>query len=177
MPHGNQTVDTEVAVMRDVKRRSPIGWIGRLLVIPSVGVSLAGCASVTSDVDAYYRQMAVNYQEAIDKAKLDEVTLQKRSRVMAVTGDQRNQGKSQRELARIRKWEDHCEWEKERFEKAAKWMESHFKIDEQAVQASLDTARRFNAAGLNSPGDTKGLGIKESPDEASAPGTVKDSGE
>ena len=50
---------------------------------------------MTQDVDAYYRQMAINFQEAADKAKLDEVALENESRVLGVTGDQSRYRKAQ----------------------------------------------------------------------------------
>ena len=41
-----------------------------------LALSPAGCASMSQDVDAYYRQMAFNYKEAQEKAKMDAVTLE-----------------------------------------------------------------------------------------------------
>jgi hypothetical protein len=120
----------EVAVMRNGTRSVRAGRVWRRWVVASLGFPLTGCAGMTQSVDAYYRQMAVNYQEAIDKAKLDETSLENQSRVLLTTGDQSKYHKTQRELASIRSWEKHCAWEKERFDKAAKWMESHFHIED-----------------------------------------------
>ena len=92
------------------------------------GPCFAGCAAMSQDVDAYYRQMAFNFQEAADKAKLDEVALENESRVLGVTGDQSRYRKAQKQLARIKAWEEHCAKEKLRFEKAAEWMETHLKV-------------------------------------------------
>ena len=55
-----------------------------LLVLAS---SLAGCASMSQDVDAYYRQMAFNYKEAAEKAQAGRVTLENETKVLATTGD------------------------------------------------------------------------------------------
>ena len=49
--------------------------------------SLAGCASVSQDVDAYYRQMAYNYKEAEEKARMEAITLENETKVLATTGD------------------------------------------------------------------------------------------
>jgi hypothetical protein len=59
MPRGNRTADREVAVMRFVQARLRGAWIWRGYVIPAVGLFLAGCAAVTKDVDAYYRQIGL----------------------------------------------------------------------------------------------------------------------
>jgi hypothetical protein len=122
--------------MRYGKGRLHGGRVWRRLGILSLGISVTGCAAVSQDVDAYYRQMAINYQEAIDKAKLDETSLENQSRVMLTTGDQSKYRKAQRELGHIRSWEEHCAWEKKRFEKAAKWMENHFDIPKKAADES-----------------------------------------
>ena len=83
---------------------------------------------MTQDVDLYYRQMAINYQEAVNSAKLDEKSLQNQLRVLGVTGDQSKYFKAQRKLEKLRAWEEKCAKEQKRFEKAAEWMESHFDI-------------------------------------------------
>ena len=70
----------------------------RLLVLLMFAPCFSGCAAMTQDVDAYYRQMAFNFQEAADKAKLDEVALENESRVLGVTGDQSRYRKAQKQL-------------------------------------------------------------------------------
>ena len=45
--------------MRFVQARLRGAWIWRGYVIPAVGLFLAGCAAVTKDVDAYYRQIGL----------------------------------------------------------------------------------------------------------------------
>jgi hypothetical protein len=90
--------------------------------------SFAGCASVSQDVDAYYRQMAYNYNEAREKAKMDALSLESQSKVLATTGDFGKYRKSQRELERIKAWEAKCEKQANRFKKAAEWTEEHFHV-------------------------------------------------
>src|SRR5262249_15204807 len=133
MPQGNRAADREVAVMRFVQARVRGARIWRGFVIPAVGLLLTGCAAVTKDVDAYYRQMAINYGEAIEKAKLDEASLRSRAQVLGMTGEPRAARNAQRELRRIESWEEHCSREKQRFEKAARWMETHFDAVGKAV--------------------------------------------
>jgi hypothetical protein len=91
----------------------------------SSGIALGGCAAMTQDVDAYYRQMAVNYKEALDDAKLEETRLEKKAQVYAVTKDKKELRRTERELERVRSFEERCAREHQRFDKAAKWMETH----------------------------------------------------
>ena len=120
----------EVAVMGRISVPTrPWAWARtRLLGLLMAGPWLAGCAAVTQDVRDYYRQMADNYQEARDKAKLDEARLENVSRMLAATGDTAKYRRNQRRLERIRSWESRCAKQEERFEKAAVWMESHFDL-------------------------------------------------
>jgi hypothetical protein len=57
MPQGNRAADREVAVMRFVQARWRGARILRGFMIAAVGHLLTGCAAVTKDVDAYYRQI------------------------------------------------------------------------------------------------------------------------
>jgi outer membrane murein-binding lipoprotein Lpp len=93
----------------------------------------AGCASMAEDVDAYYRQMAYNYREAGEKAKMDELSLESESKVLAATGDFRQRKRTVRELDKVKSWETKCEKEAGRFEKAAKWTEAHFHLSRPAI--------------------------------------------
>jgi acyl-[acyl carrier protein]--UDP-N-acetylglucosamine O-acyltransferase len=111
--------------MRSVKGRVRPSGTWRFVVMVSSGVLLGGCAAVTQDVDAYYRQMAVNYKEAIDDAKVEELKLEKKAQIYAVTKDQKELRRTERTLARVRSIEERYTREQERFDKAAKWMESH----------------------------------------------------
>jgi hypothetical protein len=91
-------------------------------------LGITGCASVSQDVDAYYRQMAYNYREAQDKAKVDELSLDNEAKVLAATGDFRRHKKVQRELDKVKAWDAKCEKQAARFEKAAVWTEAHFHL-------------------------------------------------
>ena len=93
----------------------------------------AGCMSMSQDVDAYYRQMAFNYKEAQEKAKMDTVTLENETKVLATTGDFSNLKKTQRRLDRVKAWEEKCEKEAKRFEKAAEWTEAHFHLEKPKI--------------------------------------------
>jgi hypothetical protein len=121
----------EVVVMSDERKRSgaysQAGWA--LLVLGATLLGAAGCASMSQDVDAYYRQMAFNYKEAAEKAKVEAVTLENETKVLATTGDFSNLKKSQRKLSRIKAWEEKCNKEADRFEKAAEWTEARFHIE------------------------------------------------
>jgi hypothetical protein len=138
---GVQTDDMEVAVMKGPMDRARAGSIARRMAALCLGIPLAGCATMTQDVDAYYRQMAVNYQEAAEQAKLDETKLDHQAQVLAVTGDKQKLQKSQRILAKIRKSEEDYARQQKRFEKAADWMESHFRIDKEAVAALVGSSK------------------------------------
>jgi hypothetical protein len=89
---------------------------------------LAGCAAVSQDVDAYYRQMAYNYNEAKEKAKLDALTLEGQAKALAATGDYGKYRRTHRELERVKTWEARCEKQANRFKKAAEWTEEHFQV-------------------------------------------------
>ncbi len=102
--------------------------LARMFVRPiaaiALGISLSGCASYSQSVDAYYRQMASNYADALKEAKIREIAVEKQAKVLAATGDSRYH-KYERELKSLRKWQEHCAREQQRFEKAATWMEAH----------------------------------------------------
>jgi hypothetical protein len=106
------------------RRRARLRWAGILFL----GPGFAGCAAIGRDVDAYYRQMAINYHGAAEAAKTDEVSLKNQLRVLGTTGDQSGYLKTQRKLERLQAWEEKCAKEEVRFQKAAEWMESHFDI-------------------------------------------------
>jgi hypothetical protein len=109
--------------------RNPRAWmLPRLLGLLLAAPCLAGCASVSQDVDAYYRQMAYNYNEAKEKAKLDALSLESQSKALAVTGDSGKYRSTQRELDRVKAWETKCEKQANRFKKAAEWTEGHFHV-------------------------------------------------
>src|SRR5262249_24850326 len=91
---------------------------------------LAGCAAVSQDVDAYYRQMATNYKEARDKARVEAASLRNVSGMLLATGDTAGYQKNQHRLARIESWKTRCARQEERVQKAAAWMETHFDLRE-----------------------------------------------
>jgi hypothetical protein len=94
---------------------------------------LTGCAAVSQDVDAYYRQMAYNYRVAEEQAKLDARTLESESKALAAIGEYGKYRRRQREAERIKSWEAKCEREANRFQKAAEWTEAHFRLDKPPI--------------------------------------------
>jgi hypothetical protein len=122
-----------------------------------LAIGPAGCASVSQDVDAYYRQMAYNYKEAEEKAKLEAVTLENESKVLATTGEYHKLKRAQRQLNRIKAWEEKCDKEAKRFEKAAEWTEAHFHLQKPAIPdtppgtEAAEDASVLKAAGAKDP--------------------------
>jgi uncharacterized protein (DUF1800 family) len=104
-----------------------------LPLLAVIAVAMAGCASVTEDVDAYYRQMAYNYKEAEEKAKMDELSLESQAKALAATGQFKRQKRVQRELDRVKAWEAKCDKQAGRFEKAAEWTEARFHLTRPAI--------------------------------------------
>ena len=128
-------------------------WPG-LPLLAVIAVAMAGCASMTQDVDAYYRQMAYNYKEAEEKAKMDELSLESQAKVLATTGEFKRQKRVQRELDRVKAWEEKCEKQAGRFEKAAEWTEAHFHLeppcDSRRSARHREVGRRVRAPGIRS---------------------------
>ncbi len=94
-----------------------------------MALGMAGCASMTEDVDAYYRQMAYNYRESREKAKMDELSLDERDEGAGGDGrDSTGTSEPKRELERVKAWEEKCEKQAARFEKAAEWTEARFHL-------------------------------------------------
>jgi hypothetical protein len=112
--------------------------------------SMAGCASMSQDVDLYYRQMEFNYKEAQERAKKQEVALQRQASVMAASGDEHQLKRTQKELDRIKAWEAKCAKEEKRFEKAAKWTEDHFHMERPPI-AGEKAGPRPDDEGVSSP--------------------------
>ncbi len=90
-----------------------------LLSVTTAALLVSGCASIVKDVHLYYQQMAVNYKEAAEKAKLDAVILERNSGTLLQNGDPHKYNRSQRELARLKNWQEYCLKQSERFQKAA----------------------------------------------------------
>jgi hypothetical protein len=135
----------EVAVMKGPMDRARAGSIARRMAALCLGIPLAGCASMTQEVDAYYRQQAVYYKEGVEQAKLDETKMEHQAQVLATTGDKKMLQKCERVLAKIRKSEVDYAHQQERFEKAAEWMESHFHINKEAVASLVGTSKGADA--------------------------------
>jgi hypothetical protein len=125
-----------------------------LLALP---LGTVGCASVSQDVDAYYRQMAYNYKEAQEKAKTDVVSLENESKVLSTTGDFHHLKRTQRELGRVKAWEEKCGKQAARFEKAAEWTEAHFHLkkppipDKPPGYGASEDASVLQASGVKEP--------------------------
>jgi hypothetical protein len=122
-----------------------------------IAAGIAGCASMTQDVDAYYRQMAYNYREAGQKAKMDEMSLDSQAKVLASTGQFKQHKRVERELDRVKSWEAKCDKQAERFQKAAEWTEARFHLTRPSipdgppsVQKSADEAV-LQASGTKTP--------------------------
>lgn len=78
-----------------------------------------GCAAMVQDVHLYYQQMAINYKEAEEKAKLDAVSLERESASLLQGGELHKYNRAQRELARVKNWQEYCSRQQVRFQKAA----------------------------------------------------------
>jgi hypothetical protein len=120
----------EVVVMSQTlpSNHARLSMLRHLLGLFVAAPWLAGCASVSQDVDAYYRQMAYNYNEAKEKAKMDALTLEGQSKALASSGDFTRYRRTQRELDRVKSWETRCEKQANRFKKAAEWTEGHLHV-------------------------------------------------
>lgn len=90
-----------------------------MLAISALTFCLQGCAAMIQDVHLYYQQMAINYKEAEEKAKLDAVTLERQSGSLLQGGELHKYNRTQKELAKIKNWQGYCARQHERFEKAA----------------------------------------------------------
>jgi hypothetical protein len=60
-----------------------------------------------------------NDKEAEEKAKLDAVTLERQSGSLLQGGELHKYNRTQKELAKIKNWQEYCARQHERFEKAA----------------------------------------------------------
>jgi hypothetical protein len=120
-------------------------------------VGMTGCASMTQEADEYYRQMAYNWRESQEKAKVDELSLKSEAEVLAATGDFRRHKRVQRELDRVKSWDAKCEKQAARFEKAAVWTEAHFHLTRPPIPDGPPSTRGpedaavLQASGAKSP--------------------------
>ena len=92
----------------------------RLLLLLVLSFCLSGCAAMIQDVHLYYQQMAINYKEAEEKAELDAMTLERQSGSLLQDGELHKYKRAQKELAKIKNWQEYCARQHERFEKAAR---------------------------------------------------------
>jgi hypothetical protein len=84
---------------------------------------------VKQDVHRYYRQMAKNYYEAEEKAKLDAIALNAESQGLLLAGNVHKYNRARKELTRLKNWEARCAYQRERFEKAAQKLEEGGALD------------------------------------------------
>jgi hypothetical protein len=117
--------DKEVVVLSGTIKEGSCAMRGGLsaFFVMMASLSASGCASITQDVHRYYSQMAHNYKEAEQKARMEAMTLEGESRSFVQVGDLRGYSKTQKELARVKSWQSHCSHQRERFEEAAQKME------------------------------------------------------
>ena len=127
-------------------RRQTWEAVLRLLGVVLLAPGLAGCVAAAMDVRDYYRQMQTNYKEAKEKAKLDALSLEGESKVLAATGDFSSYRRKQRALERAKSWEARCGTQEERFQKAANWTEEHFNLKSTAApQTAIPAAQERGA--------------------------------
>jgi hypothetical protein len=93
------------------------------LLLPFIALGLSGCAAMSRDVHQYYRQMALNYKEAEEKAKLNALSRETEANMLLQAGDVHKYKRAQKEVTRLKDWQSHCARQRERFEKAADKME------------------------------------------------------
>lgn len=102
---------------------------------------LAGCAAMSADVHQYYRQMAANFKEAEEKAKVQIATREREASMLLKGGEVHQFKRAMREVNRLKNWQDHCVRERERFEKAAEKLEPAGPKEGDQVQRDQTTSR------------------------------------
>jgi hypothetical protein len=133
VPGPNSTNDREVVVMSESMELARGRSRARGLPLLFVMLSMAGCASMSQDVDLYYRLQAHNYKEAQERATKQAASLERQSSVLAASGDVRKAQKAQKEIERIKAWGAKMAEQEKRFEKAAEWTEEHFHLEKPAI--------------------------------------------
>jgi hypothetical protein len=122
-----------------------------------MAAGIAGCATMSQEADEYYRQMAYNWKEAQEKAKMDELSLDSEAKVLSATGDFRKYKRVKRELDHVKAWDAKCEKQAARFEKAAVWTEKHFHLSRPPIpdgppsMRGPEDAEVLQASGAKSP--------------------------
>ncbi len=66
---------------------------------------------------------------------MDALTLEGETKMLAKNGDFQRLRRTQRELDRLKAWEAKCGKQEERFEKAARWTEEHYHLDQRPAKA------------------------------------------
>jgi hypothetical protein len=130
----DRTNDKEVVVLLQRIMVAAEFMRPRLLSFLVLSCCLSGCAAMIQDVHLYYQQMAINYKEAEEKAKLDAVTLERESGALLQSGELHKYNRTQRELAKIKNWQAYCARQQERFQKAADKTDKPADAKKDAVQ-------------------------------------------
>jgi hypothetical protein len=115
----DRTNDKEVVVPPRRRLAGPECMRPRLLPFVVLLFCVSGCAAMIQDVHLYYQQMADNYKEAEEKATLDAATLERESGSLLMGGELHKYKRAQREVARIRNWQEYCDRQRARFQNAA----------------------------------------------------------
>jgi hypothetical protein len=137
----DRTNDKEVVVMSYTVLSLKTKPLPRILVFLVLLPALPGCVSAAKDVRDYYREMAYNYRAAQEKAKMDALTLEGETKMLAKNGDFQRLRRTQRELDRLKAWEAKCAKQEDRFEKAAQWTEEHYHLDQQPAKGKPAAGR------------------------------------
>jgi hypothetical protein len=127
--------DREVVVMSQSVLSRGTNPVWRVLAILVLIPVMPGCVSAAKDVRDYYREMAQNWHASGEKAKMDALTLEGESRMLAKNGDFQRFKRTERELARLKAWGNKCAKQEDRFEKAARWTENHYHLEHQPAKA------------------------------------------
>ena len=89
------------------------------LLALAVFAPLGGCTAISRDVQKYYQQMAVNFKDAEEKAKVDIMTLEHKSVSYLQRNDSYHYNQARKEITKLKDWQAHCARQRERFEQAA----------------------------------------------------------
>lgn len=148
---GSVWIEREVVVRQRIPIRARVHAWSLVFTIAATAVGLSGCGAIKQDVHQYYRQMARNYQEAEEKAKLDVATLEAESRNFLQAGNVHKYNRSRKEVSRLKDWQDRCANQRQRFEKASQMFEhAPEKVTDPAQQpGTISDSPVLPAGGLN----------------------------
>jgi hypothetical protein len=147
----DRTNDREVVVMSHTLRSLKTTSAPRILALMVVVATLPGCVSAARDVRDYYSEMAYNYHAAQEKAKMDALTLEGETKLLAQTGNLQKLRRTQRELDRVKAWEAKCAKQEERFAKAAHWTEEHYHLGQQPANVKRPASKDEEKAAGTEP--------------------------